>query len=131
VPKPLHDKQELPDVIAHSLLENVDSFLDAFDKPQYLAELVINTPCLELTAPIEEGNVWFRYTHRGVHPDDLDGINRMILYELWRNNQTMGDEVKQGKYSLKASNLIQDYLRLNMLVEQIRCIGSNLVSEYL
>ena len=99
------------DSVGHNFSQ-LTNFLGTIDKAQYLSDLVSQYSDLELTAPTENGVVWFRYIHDNVQREDLDGVNRMILYELWRNNQQIDDEVVLGKYSLKVSNITQNLMGL-------------------
>ncbi len=52
------------------------------DQARYLAELVQQTPSLELKAPVPLNIVCFRYAPEGIDPDVLDRLNREILMEL-------------------------------------------------
>lgn len=61
--------------------------LNNLNQTQYLTELIKNEPNLETTKPKTDKTIWFRYKHNNIHEQDLEGINRMILYELWKNGQ--------------------------------------------
>ena len=110
------------------------NFLENIDQAAYLAELVRREPNLEITLPVESDVLYFRYVFAGVHELDLEGINRAILYELWRNNcRFIGDSTVNGKYMLKAStsNQCSKFSDFDILVEQIITIGNIIVREYL
>jgi glutamate/tyrosine decarboxylase-like PLP-dependent enzyme len=100
----------------------------------YLAELVRLEPRLEITAPLVSNVLCFRYVHEGVGESDLDGVNRMILGELWKINWGMiSDTTIKGKYMLRACNVNHRtrYSDFDILVEQITTIGNVLAKEYL
>ena len=108
--------------------------MENIDQAAYLAELVRKEPNLEITLPVESDALYFRYVFAGVHELDLDGINRVILYELWRNNcRIISDSTINGKYMLKAStsNQCSKFSDFDILVEQIITIGNIIVKEYL
>ena len=114
--------------------ENMRNFLQNIDQSTYLAELIKREPNLEITLPVESDVLYFRYVFAGVHESDLDGINRVILYELWRNNcRIISDSTIDGKYMLKASTINQcsKFSDFDILVEQIITIGNIIVKEYL
>ena len=52
------------------------------DQARYLAELVRDTPSLELKAPVPLNVVCFRYATEGLDTDALNHLNREILMEL-------------------------------------------------
>lgn len=110
------------------------SFLENFNHINDLTELIRREPHLELTAPIETDNIFFRYIYSGVDEQDVAGINRMILYELWAmNNPFMHDDIVKGKYTLKACELksLSRVSDIDILIEQIISIGNVLVREYI
>lgn len=111
----------------------VADFLKKLDPAVYLAELIMREPHLEITKPPRSGELWFRYTHTGVNDLDMEGVNRMILYELWKT-ETLNieeDRIENG-YTLHAQNLNQcSYIDLDILIERITSIGRTLITEYL
>ncbi|HUP27373.1 MAG TPA: pyridoxal-dependent decarboxylase [Chloroflexia bacterium] len=62
------------------------------DQASYLAEMVENSPCLELVAPVELNVVCFRFTAPELSSERLDSINREILIRL----QESGAAVPSG-----------------------------------
>ena len=108
-------------------------FLEKMDKTNYLAELVIKEPHLEIEEPIVSDFLYFRYIFPRVEELDLEGINRMILNEMWKTGRDFIEEdIVGGKYFLKACNINKfSYSDLDILVEQITTIGNVLVKEYL
>ena len=117
-----------------SQINKTNDFLRSLTYAQYLSELVKRESHLEITAPPDSDVVWFRYVFDGVDEQDLAGVNRMILYELWAmGNKMMLDDRVMGKYTLKACELskLSVFSDLDILVEQVTSIGDVLVREYL
>jgi hypothetical protein len=113
-------------------LDNLECFLRNLDKVHYLAEIVINEPHLEIKKPLVSDFLYLRYIYPNVIEFDLEGINRMILNEMWKTNSDIQEEKVEGKYYLKVSNIKQScYSDLDILIEQIITIGDILVKEYL
>ncbi|MBD3171676.1 hypothetical protein GF326_04330 [Candidatus Bathyarchaeota archaeon] len=111
----------------------VADFLKKLDPAIYLAKIIRREPHLELTKPPLSGELWFRYTHTGVNDLDMEGINRMILYELWKTETLSIEEDRvEGSYTLYAQNLDKsNYMDLDILIERVTSIGRILITEYL
>ena len=115
------NKEHATKALGSKRLEELESFLANHCGLQYLAGLIELEPHLEFIAPFEGESLCFRYVFDGVDELDLVGVNRMILYELWRLKQgRITEYVFQGRYGFIASNIgagmgFQD---LNILVEQ-------------
>ena len=117
-----------------SQINKKNDFLRSLSHAHYLSELVTREPHLEITAQPDADAVYFRYVFDDIDEQDLAGVNRMILYELWAmENKMMLDDKKGGKYTLKACeiNKISVFSDLDILVEQVTSIGDVLVREYL
>jgi glutamate/tyrosine decarboxylase-like PLP-dependent enzyme len=103
------------------------------DQIHYLAELIRKEPNMEITAPVVSNAVCFRYVHDGVNESDIEGLNRMILTELWKINALMISATTiNGKYMLRACNVNHrsKYSDFDVLVERITSIGETVVKEY-
>ena len=106
--------------------------LNNLNQTQYLTELIKNEPNLETTKPKTDKTIWFRYKHNNIHEQDLEGINRMILYELWKNGQeNINEDTINGKYTLK-THITQHkkHLDYNILIEQITTMGNIFAKQY-
>jgi aromatic-L-amino-acid decarboxylase len=104
------------------------------DQIQYLAELMRNESNIEVTAPVVSNVVCFRYVHDGVDESDIEGLNRMILTELWKINGLMiSDTTINGRYMLRACNVNHrsKYSDFDVLVERITSIGNALSKQFL
>jgi glutamate/tyrosine decarboxylase-like PLP-dependent enzyme len=100
----------------------------------YLAELMRNEPNIEVTAPVASNVVCFRYVHDGVDERDIEGLNRMILTELWKINGLMiSDTTINGRYMLRACNVNHrsKYSDFDVLVERITSIGNALSKQFI
>jgi len=116
-----------------SQINKTNDFLRSLTRAQYLSELVEREPNLEITTPPDSDVVWFRYVFDNVDEQDLAGVNRMILYELWAmENKMMLDDKIMEKYTLKACELnkLSVFSDLDILIEQVTSIGDVLVREY-
>ena len=108
-------------------------FLEKMDKTNYLAELAIKEPHLQIEEPIVSDFLYFRYIFPRVEELDLEGINRMILNEMWKTGRDIIEEdIIRGKYFFFFCNIKEfSYSELDILIEQITTIGNVLVKEYL
>jgi aromatic-L-amino-acid decarboxylase len=100
----------------------------------YLAELIRKEPNMEMMAPVVSNVVCFRYVHDGVNESDIEGLNRMILNELWKINGLMiSSTTINGRYMLRACNVNHrsTYSDFDVLVERITSIGETVAKEYL
>jgi glutamate/tyrosine decarboxylase-like PLP-dependent enzyme len=103
------------------------------DQIHYLAELMRSEPNLEVTVPVISNIVCFRYFQEGLDENDVEGLNRSILHELWKFNDFMiTDTTIKGKYMLRACNVNHRslYSDFNILTERIKSIGKTLAKEY-
>jgi aromatic-L-amino-acid decarboxylase len=103
------------------------------DQIHYLAELIRKEPNMEMMAPVVSNVVCFRYVHDGVNESDIEGLNRMILIELWKINGLMiSSTTINGRYMLRACNVNHrsTYSDFDVLVERIKSIGKTLAKEY-
>lgn len=128
-PSPVLDLE----LIASQTHDRISKLLDTISKSSYLSELILSRTNLKITEQITSESVSFRYQHDNVVEEDLEGINRMVLYEVWKNNvKTLTDTRVSGKYSLKTLDInCLSYLDLDILVEQVASIGEALVPGYL
>ena len=104
------------------------------DQIHYLAELIRKEPNLEIMASVVSNVVCFRYVHDEVDESDIEGLNRMILNELWKINALMiSSTMINGRYMLRACNVNHrsKYSDFNILIERITSIGETLAKEYL
>jgi glutamate/tyrosine decarboxylase-like PLP-dependent enzyme len=104
------------------------------DQIHYLAELIRKEPNMEIMAPVISNAVCFRYVPDDINESDIEGINLMILNELWKINALMiSSTTIKGKYMLRACNVNHrsKYSDFNILVERIKSIGKTLAKEYL
>ena len=104
------------------------------DQIKYLAELIRKEPCLEVSVPVVSNVVCFRYRREEMSEVDVEGINRMILGELWKINFGMiSDTVLDGVYMLRACNVNHRsrYSDFDVLVERIKNIGDTIAKELL
>ncbi|MBD3171379.1 hypothetical protein GF326_02800 [Candidatus Bathyarchaeota archaeon] len=76
--------------------------LNNLNQTQYLTKLIKNEPKPRDHQTKRDKTIWFIYEHNNIHEQDLEGINRMILYELWKNGQeNIKEDTINGKYTLK------------------------------
>ncbi len=104
------------------------------DQINYLGELVRREPNLEITVPIISNVLCFRYFRDAVSDADLDEVNRMIMYELWKINWGMISDTRiKGKYTLRVCNVNHrtTFRDFDILIEEVTNIGDILAQEYL
>jgi len=94
---------------------------------QHLGKLVEADSRLELLAPVSLNIVCFRYTPKGAQ--DLDGLNREILYRLQESGVAMpSSTILHGKFALRAA-IVNHRTRMEdveMLVDSVLRIGEKL-----
>ena len=103
------------------------------DQIHYLAELMRKETNIELMAPVVSNVVCFRYVHDDVDESDIEGLNRLILNELWKINGLMiSSTTINGRYMLRACNVNHrsTYSDFDILVERITSIGETVPKEY-
>jgi glutamate/tyrosine decarboxylase-like PLP-dependent enzyme len=103
------------------------------DQIHYLAELIRKEPNMELMAPVVSNVACFRYIPDGVDDSDIEGLNQVILNELWKINALMiSSTTINGRYMLRACNVNHrsTYSDFNVLIERIKSIGETVAKEY-
>jgi glutamate/tyrosine decarboxylase-like PLP-dependent enzyme len=72
------------------------------DQALYLTHLLNQASGIEIIAPVCLNIVCFRYAGKGMSEDEIKGLNRRILIELWLNkNMFPSDTTLSGKYALR------------------------------
>jgi glutamate/tyrosine decarboxylase-like PLP-dependent enzyme len=99
------------------------------DQARYLAALVVESPELELVAPVTLNIVCFRFIHPGLDTAAVNALNKEILVEL----QEQGIAVPSGttvedKYALRVGHTNHRTKRadFDILVEAVLRIGGEL-----
>ena len=104
------------------------------DQIGYLAELIMNEPSLEITAPVASNVVCFQYSVKGLEDSQTQELNKKILGTLWQTDPfIISDTTTKGRYMLRACNVNHRSERsdFDYLVENVVRIGDELVKEYM
>jgi aromatic-L-amino-acid decarboxylase len=98
------------------------------DQAYYFAELVENTPQLELIVPVSLNVVCFRYIAAGMSEERLKELNSQILMHLWMSGMVPSYTTLNGKYALRVciTNHRSRREDLDRLVEEVIRIGNAL-----
>jgi glutamate/tyrosine decarboxylase-like PLP-dependent enzyme len=100
------------------------------DQAQYLADLVENTPYLELALPPSLNVVCFRFRPAGIHNAALDDLNKRIEIELHESGIAVPSIVRIfGKNYLHVAITNHRSRRedFNLLVREVIRIGNDLL----
>jgi hypothetical protein len=85
-------------------------------------------------APVVSNIACFRYNPDDVNESDIEGLNRMILNELWKINGLMiSSTTIKGRYMLRACNINHrsKYSDFDVLIERITSIGNALSKQFI
>jgi len=104
------------------------------DQINYLAYLIEKDPNIELIAPVISNIACFRYNPGGLDDGQLERLNKMVMQELWKINQSIITDTKiKGKHMLRACNVNHRSRRedFDFLVDEINKIGTKCVKEFI
>jgi glutamate/tyrosine decarboxylase-like PLP-dependent enzyme len=93
---------------------------------EYLADLVIRHPELELTAPVSMSITCFRMIHPDYSESQLSGLNREILLRLQEEGiASPSSTILNGKFTLRVANVNQRTRMedMDLLVQEVLRIG--------
>ena len=99
------------------------------DQINYLAELIVKTPCLEVMAPVASNIVCFRYTRDGLSEGELEELNHKIMGRIRMSDfGIISDTTIKGKYMLRACCVNHRSRRedFDYLVERLKELGKEL-----
>lgn len=99
---------------------------------RYLMGLINLNPELELMAPAPLNIVCFRYKPAGFPEEELDGLNKEILFQIQEQGiAAPSSTVIDGKFAIRAaiSNQRSRFEDFDVLVREVRRIGRELVSH--
>lgn len=93
---------------------------------EYLTQLVLENPYLELMAPTSMSITCFRMTQKGLTEEEIRNLNREILVRLQEEGiASPSSTILNGKFTLRVANVNQRtrFEDMELLVEEIVRIG--------
>lgn len=101
------------------------------DQAQYLADLVEDSPELQLLAPVPLNVVCFRFA-KGRQEDSLNELNRELLIQLYESGiAAPSDTIIDGKYALRVAitNHRSQREDFRILVKEVIRLGKSLIQS--
>lgn len=101
------------------------------DQIKYLADLIEESPHLEVMAPVTSNIVCFRYIRDGLNEDELEKLNKDIFERLRMSNfGIISDTTIKDKYMLRACCVNHRSRKedFDFLVKEINKIGEDISS---
>jgi len=103
------------------------------EQARYLGVLVEKSASLELMAPVSLNIVCFRYRATGLRPDEVDAVNRELLFRIQERGIAIpSSTVLNGSFCLRAC-IVNHRTRqcdLDSLVDAAEAIGSEILSSW-
>lgn len=99
------------------------------EQTQYLAQKVIESDELELTAPVPLNIVCFRYIREGLSDEELNALNEELLLQLQESGVAVTSNATiDGRYSLRMAhvNHRSTYADFDVLVDKVLELGRGL-----
>ncbi len=100
----------------------------------YLAQLVVESPNLELLAPVKLNIVCFRYFIPSISDEKLNEINEEILLRIQESGFAVPSSTKlNGKFSIRVSitNHRSRFRDFDDFIDRIKMIGKQVSKEFL
>jgi len=103
------------------------------DQANYLKELIVKAPLLELTAPVVSNVVCFRFKVDGLDMVQLNELNKEILFKLWFESELFpSDTTLNGVTSLRVCNVNHrsKYSDFKHLTDEVTSYGQELALKF-